>query len=374
MPTTATSTEWERVVNTTIRQYVKGEEDSVFRNRVLLALCKSKGQVLMNYAGDGIQWELRVKRAAMQVNNGAQSLMFNGVSRHVPMFLDYEGYAITDFVTKREKLKNRGMAQIINYYAKSIPLLMEDLQDQFSEELYIDSGAANNAGRMSGLETMMGINGTINVTSGAQRAANAADPTAYPSGTYAGQSTQLQTFGGSWNAQSDINTCWPYGYGDAAYDATSPTIVNYTSSAFGNTTWALNCVAAVRHLIWAMKRNKSTSLPLIMLNTGMYRDYLNKLDSKERVNIENSGLRKLGFGNSFQQDGAEITSEFGLPAAVGYGFDVDSIEILSMQDKLFEGEGPEWDSANRGWRTAVDCLGQIKFKSPRNFGKLAAIA
>lgn len=372
MAVLAVSSEWARIAATTLPRFVKGAEDATFRNRVLLRKLKQKGRVKTNVSGDGLSWRVRFMYAPMTTNNGAQPITFSGKNRYVKAFLDYEGYQVNDFVTKRERLKNKGTEAILNIYGTQVSELMEDIQNQFPQEIYINSAAAGNEGRMSGIETMLGTNGqSINVTSGALRARNIADPTIAPSATYAGLSTALGNLGGSWNASTDINSTWPYGLGTPEYDATSPTIVDYTSSAFSATaTWAANAQAALRHGIWAMKRNADVTIPLVMTGTGMYRDFLNSLAPKERINLQDAeGDDKLGYGNSIYWDGAQITSEFGIPGGVAYGFDLNSMDVISLQDDLFVPDGPTENQVARGWVTVVDCLGNFKFRSPRNFCK-----
>lgn len=385
MATTATSVEFSRIINTTIRNYLRIEEDCVIRRRLLLAMLKSKGRILYRQGGDGFQWQVRFRRAKAQTNNGMQVLAFQAENRWQRAFLDYQGYAITDAMPKREQLKNQSAAALISVYKRLIPLLMEDLEDQFSEEIYIDANAANNGYRMSGLETMFETNGTINVTSGAQRTANAADPCGYPNSTYASLSTALGSFGGSWGegtAQSTISTTWPSSRGDPEYDFWSPVIVNYTSSAFGQTAWWTestsvgNAVVATRFAIQKMKRNSKATIPLVLMDNDLYRLYLDGLTSLQRVIVSTEGLkaRQFGFADSTYQDGAEITSEYGIPPAVGYGIDLESMQLMSMQGQLFEAEGPEYDMSTRSSRVAVDCLGQFKFKTPRAFFKLVSLA
>ena len=381
MATTATSAEFSRIINTTLRNYLRIEEDGVIRRRLLLAMLRSKGRILYKQSGDGFQWQVRFRRAKMQVNNGMQVLSFQAENRWQKTFLDYQGYAITDAMPKREQLKNQSAAALIQVYKRLLPLLMEDLEDQFSEEIYVDANAAGNTYRMSGLETMFETSGTINIGTGAQRSRNVADPTCSPSSTYANLSTALGAFGGAWGEgvlQSDIAHTWPSGRGDPEYDFWSPVIVNYTSSAFGNTVWwsfssaVGNAKTATRFGIRKMKRNSKDTIPLVLMDDMLYNEYLESLDSQQRIIVDQQDTRAkhFGFRDSIYQDGAEITSEYGIPPGVGYGIDLESCQLLSMQGQMFEGEGPEYDMSTRSSRVAVDFLGQFKFKSPRGFFKL----
>jgi hypothetical protein len=57
--------EWSRVVNTTISDYVKGEETNILRNRKLLALLKSRGADHDQPLRHKITKRVRYKRAPM---------------------------------------------------------------------------------------------------------------------------------------------------------------------------------------------------------------------------------------------------------------------------------------------------------------------
>jgi hypothetical protein len=375
------STEWERIAHTTIRNYLMGEEEAVMRNRKVFALMKKNGRFKYNADGDGIDWKVRYRRATMTTNNGEQTVDFSRVNRHISAYLDYEGYIVSDQITKREKLKNRSNRAIVKIFSRMLPLLTEDMQDQFSEELYVDSSAAGNSDRMTGIESMFAATQTIKVDDGTARTANAADPCGYPNDTYAGISTVLGSEDGSWGTQDGINTTWPFGKGGAngeAYDFWSPVVVNYTSSAFTGTTWEANAVEAMRFGIEAVNsRNKLKmgQVDAILLDRGLFRQYKDTLDSKERINISASNeLRSLGFTDVIEQDGVTISSEYGMPAGVGYGWTIKALEFHSMQSQIFEPEGPFYVEESRAWRFIVDVLGQFKFASPRHFFKLDAIA
>lgn len=383
MAVTYTSNEWSRIANTTIRDYIREEENDIMRNRVVLAMLKKRGLVVRNVGGDGFSWEARYRRAPMQTNDGEQPIDFARQNRWDNAHLDYAGYLVADQVTKRERLKNKTNAAIIKFFGRMSKLLMEDIEDQFAEELYIDVDATGNSERFTGLESMFGATESINLSNGENRTADAADPVAYPNDIYAGLSTVLGTKGGSWSS-GDINSTWPFGKGSAeqaAYDYWSPVIVNYKSSAFdgSSTDWQSNAVKATRFGLDAVNtRNKSRfgKCDLVLLDRGLYREYKDTLDSKERINITTSGeLRALGFeGNDMiQQDGATIMSEYGMPSGVGYGLTVNAMQLRSMQSRLFVPTGPDFSMDHQAWRFMVDVHGQWRFHSPRHYFKLVAL-
>lgn len=372
-------TEWARVVNTTIRDYLRKEEKCLERNRKFFALAKSQGRVTYNHGGTDVDWKVRYRRNTIATNNGEQTIEFGRFNRHQTASLAWAGYIMSESITKRERLMCKGSAAIIKWIAALTEYMMEDFQDRFAEEFYIDSSATGNSGRWSGLETMFGTNGTVTITSGVQRAANAADLFGYPSDTYAGLSTILGNYGGSWGTQSGRSSTWPMGRGDCEYDFWSPAILNYTSTALGGSqaTWAIQCESAIRTLIDAINaRNGSTGqVDMVMLDRDLFTLFKEREATRQSVVIEpNSPLKKLGFSDVFTLDGVEITSEYGMPAAVGYAVTMAAMEIMSMQEELLVADTSTFDPASRTDRYAIDCHGQFKFKSPRNFGKLISLA
>ena len=102
---------------------------------------------------------------------------------------------------------------------------------------------------------------------------------------------------------------------------------------------------------------------------------MNLIDDKERIAIssENS-LRALGFKNVLNFDGIEVSWEAAIASGVGYGLNYDNMELKSMDDALLRSEGPEYDIHSQSFNAVVSTLSNMKFSSPRNFFKLAALA
>lgn len=379
--------EWQRLTATTIADYVRGVEEFLLARRLLLAMLKKNGQLVRNSSGLTRNWQTEHRIAGLQTNTGEMTVTPVRQDRFQQPSIDYIGYVSTDYLTKREKLKNRGVPALVDYFKDMAKWLTEDAYQKLSEEFYVDSTASGNAQRLSGIETMMGMNGTINITSGAQRTANAADVVGSPNNTYAGLSCVLGNYSGAWGggtAQADIGTTWPAGKGDLGYDFWSPISVNTTSTAWGapTATFADTCVLCTRYGILQMARYESKRGPMktLMYDREFFRLYSNKLDSKERIAVSAANnLRAMGFEvyneeDAISQDGIAITWEFGMPAKTGYGFNVDEMYLHSMQDKIFDVEGPTWDRKNRGYDVILDFLGQMQFTAPRFFLKLSSLA
>lgn len=367
--------EWSRVVNTTIRKYVKGEEVQILRNRKLTALLQSRGRVKFNCSGEQLDWKVRYKRAPLTGYADADTLTFPRRNRWKTAVLPWRGYATTDSMTKKERLMNKSTEAIVKMYDGIARVLLNDIEDQFGDELYVDGNGTGNSKRIHGIESCLAATQTVNISTGAARSANAADKVGAPVDTYANLLTTRGNYGGSWSGS------WPNGTGDAHYDFWTPVLVNYTSTAFGGAadTWAGQGDEAIRYMIIKCQKNKSKrgQMDLVLLTGDLYNDLLNLMDAKERFisrpNRTEGSLAKLGFTDMLNYDGVEVTWEYGVTANVGYGFNVDHMTLNSLQSQLFVPEGPDFDIASQSYRFSIDFFGNMQL-NPRNFGKLLTLA
>lgn len=366
---------WARIVNSTTRQFLRKEEVNILRNRRLTAMMKSKGRITYSNAGEKLDWKVRFKRAPLSGYADAETLTFPRRNKRKTATLDWRGYRATDSMTRREKLQNKNTEAIIKLYENIQKELMEDVEDQFGDEFYVDGAAAGNSSRLFGIESFMGTNGTVNISTGAQRSANAADKNGFPTDTYAGLSTALGNYGGSWTGP------WPSGTGSAHYDFWSPNIVCYNSTAFSGAadTFAAQGDEAIRYGIIKSQKNKSRkgALDLIILESTLYMSLLELLDSKERF-ISRRGANEgssaeLGFGDVVHFDGVMVTWEYGMADGLGYGFNIDEMELRCLDKQLFVPIGPDFDIASESYRFSIAFDGQLKC-NPRAFMKLMTIA
>lgn len=343
--------EWQRIAHTTIHEYIRKEEENITRNRKLLAILRSKGRITFDHGGDMMDWKVRYKRAPMRTITEGDTLTFARINRWKTAQLEYRGYAATDTSYKMEKLKNKGTEAIIKWFSQMVENLMKDIEEYFQDELYVDGNASGNEGRIHGFDSWFGNSGAA--SSGYIATSN---------DTYANLSTVLGNYGGSWSGN------WPDGKGDPEYDFWTPLIVDYTDAAWAASTktWPNTCVEAIRYAITKSQKNRAKRgmLDLILLDPEMYRGYLEKQETKERLIISRgekpSGLYALGFSDVTNQDGVDITSEYGVPANVGYGINFDSLELCSMQGTLFDSQLPDFDIASQSDRFAVDFYGNLK--------------
>jgi hypothetical protein len=360
--------DWSRIVNTTIHDYIRTEEVNILRNRKLLAMMQDRGRITMNHSGDLVDWKVRYKRAPMQGFADSDTLTFSRRDRWKTAQIDYRGYAATDSMTKLERLKNKDNQSIIKVYSEIGTSLMDDVNDQFGDEMYIDGNAAANTKRIHGIESMF-----------VSSSANAGNLVSSPGATYAGLVTTLGNYGGSWTPGGPtVSGGWPTGTGDAHYDFWSPLIVDYTNTGWSaaTKTWPNTCKEALRFGIIKGRKNKGRKgmLDMVLLNDELFRQFTNSLDAAERLNVVKGGgagknsLYSLGFGDAINFEGCELTYEYGVPSSLGYGWSMDNVELMSMQPQLFVPTGPDYDPASMSYRFSIDFFGNLKF-NPRFFTK-----
>jgi hypothetical protein len=368
----ASSTDWARSIATTIVNHLREEEVASLRKYKVFAALEGSGNIRTNMSGRGFDWEIQYRNHNPSGNNGETPRSFARQNLWKNAELEYRGAQVTDAIYKKEMLENRSAQALVNVAGKMASRLLTSMEQYLAKEWVVDGYTAGNELRFHGIESFMGTNGTINVSTGAQRTANAADPFGYASDTYAGLSTVLGAYGGS--QKSGV---WPNGEADPEYDFYSPVIVNHTSTYFGGSTWAANCVKAVREAIHQTRRNdtKEDQVDMVLLDRRLFIDFLNTLDSKERVIVSRTnGLRSYGFTDVFELDGVEISGENSVPANTGYGMAIGNMELLCMENQLMVSEGPFYDEQTQQFRYVVSTLGNLKFKTPRNFFKLTALA
>jgi hypothetical protein len=329
------------------------------RNRKLMALMQAKGRVSLDgNFGKDLDWKVKFKRAPLQGFADGDVVSFARRDRFRTARLDWRGYNLTDLQSKLDRLKNRGTAAIIDLYSEILDSMVDDIEEGFADEMYKNGYAAGNTRGIHGIESFL------------QGTAAAGRAVATPTSTYAGLSCTPGAHGGNWNGN------WPSGSGDAHYDFWSPILVDYTSTYWGGSdqSWAKNCNEAIRFMLIKGRKSKSRKgmMDLILLNDDLYEQFLNTLDDKQRLNVnrnEKVGLVALGFTDTVNFDGCDVTTEYGVPLNTGYAFNTSQMELMSLQQgRLFVPTGPVFSEETSTYRVLIDYYGNMKF-NPRGQGK-----
>lgn len=359
------------VVNTNAPKYMKGAEDLTLRDRLLLAMLRRRGRLLMNQSGPECNWTVKFAEPTVEAYAAGALLSFAPNDLYRTLGLDWRGYKVTDKMTDKEYLMNRGKTAIVKRYDKTLGNLTDALRNHFCGELFIDGYAPNNQNRLHGLESFFGTGTTA-----------AGDICAQPSDSYAGHSTVLATEGGVWTSDlttspnANLSNDWPYGSGDASYDWLAPKVANYVSSGWGtgSQTWRDNCDLAMRQLkIWVTRTAGREGRPdIALLADDMLYEFKNKMDAKLRDPLPHPEARDLGFPDTLNYEGMAVQGDFDCPAGTGYVMNVDKMVIASLQNQLFASKGPEYSIEADAYLFSAGIWANVRYQ-PKFFGKLAAV-
>lgn len=364
---------WEGIVKTTIADYLKDEEPAALRRRVFMGMLEKTGRISYDHDGDYIDWPVKKKRAQMTPYEDFQAMTFARMNRHERPQLGWRGYTATEALSEMDRLKNRGKPAIVKKFTTMTETLMEDCEEYIHGELYTDGEASGNENKFHGLESIFGTTGSV-LTGNTRVFA--------PSDTYAGLSTTLQAFGGTWST-SGGNSEWPNGTGSIEYEFWSPTVIDFRSTLYGTgaTTWKANCRAAMRYADTCAMRNMGDKKnKFYLLERTMLSDLKDELELKEQIQVlaTDTPMHSLGF-NQLRFEGYDIATEYGIPTStssndnrVGYLIDLNAIEFMSMYKSIFEPKGPEWEKTRQAYLLMINVFGNLRFKSPRFQTKIMA--
>ena len=351
--------EWQGVVNTTMHKFFKGAVDALMRNFKLFAMLNDRGLITYNMSGDLFDWKVKYLQNSMIGFDDSDTLVFSDINRHKTAQLPWRGYSMAEGYKERDRLMNSGMEAIVKVFSTKAEDIMEDIEEQIGYEFYVDGNAAGNGKKFHGIESFMGVSGTV-----------AGSPVGSPHSNYANINTDLGGYGGTWGA-----TAWPAGTGSATYDFWAPMIVDYTNVLWpqATKTWDNTCIDAMRYGLQKVRRNKSKSkqVDCVIHEGELYRKFVTLLQTEERLNVSpqngSSGLWKLGFTDVTNFDGVDITWEYGITNPYGYGWCMNDVELLCLGEDFIKTGKPDWDVASQSWRFATIILANLKFKSLRNF-------
>ncbi|MAK32188.1 hypothetical protein [Acinetobacter sp.] len=361
--------EFAAVLKEAAPAYLKGRADNTIRNRLLLTLLAKNGRIKYNASSHKLYWDVKAGQRVIEAYGDDGVINFQRSDLHEQLNIDWRGYKMSDRMTEKQRLMLGDLTAIIDRYSGVAEDMMDDLQDGFCGELFVDGYATGNENRLHGLDSFLGYS-----------TAAAADRVAQPNDTYGGHSTAVATRGGTWSTTSAITapnatiaTDWPDGNGSADYDWNSPKLVNFASSNWGtgSTTWADNCERVLAQTtIWTTLTGGKKGRPTIYLLSGdLFYDYQNKMRAKYRIQVPHSEANDLGFSDTLNQDGVMIQADFDVPAGVGYGLNINQMCLESLDNVLFSSRGPEYDINTDGYLWLIGFFGNARY-NPKHFSKL----
>lgn len=369
--------QWARSIATTMSDHFREVEEAMMRNYPFMKSLMDGDRIEYNCAGRGMDWRVQYRLHPIEGNTGETPRTFDRKNLYKTAILDWRGYQATDSISERELLEAKdsknALIKVIDGFSDRLETSMKQ---GLAQQAWVDGNATGNDKFWHGLESIFGTNGTVNVSTGAQRAANAADLVGYPDDTYAGIDTDLGAYGGAQYSGS----VWPNGNADPELDFWSPLMVNYTSTAFSGATdtWVAQGDEALRYgIIHSQRNDLGAPVNEIWLARNLYYDFLNLIDGKEQI-ITNgdTGKKGLGFGNKVLFDGVPITWDTSIANNVGYGLNFENIKLRCMYDSIVTVSKDDvfYDPYTQFVNAAAKHMGNLMFKSPRNFVKFLSLA
>lgn len=348
-----------RVAKVTIEEWSRTVSEEAEKHLPLLALMRKRGRIKQGDAsGGGMRWVVRVKDHQLTGFQDMQPVQFSRLDTKVNAYLPWRGYYLQDAISLREKLENKGPEAIIKIFSGREEVMRRAGVRGLADKFYLDGNLAANAANeeFHGIESFMGIS----TQTDSDELATTHDD------TYGGLSTAV-------GGLDSVNT-----------RAWTPVIVN-TDRDPGSGVLSWENYADEYMRLGLLKATYGSGpqdmVDLVCLTQDSYRDFLNLMDQKERLNVDRGqgqGLAALGF-KSISFDGVDVIWDAAVPSTDddgatvhGYGWTISQMELRLLNDgKLFTGEITKNDSY-RTDNIFLYIVGNLKF-NPRHFVKFADI-
>lgn len=373
-----------RELTTTLIDFLRKEEPVVFRRTPIGKEMAKRGRVTLNCSGEGFQWEVRHKLHPVFGNDGTNPLTFPQHNQWLNASLPYRGFGVTDSMFKKEFKANRGDAALIRVFS-SMGKRMRDSMAEALRLMWTRDGSSATDKLPMGLDTVLKeTSTTLDVTATtapASRSKNAADLVMWPSDTYAGLSMQLGYYGGNY-LSTIVNPSynWPMGQADTQFDFWTPIIANAktTNANIGGSadTWTGQGKELIRFVRTHLLRNDNDGpdASLATMTGEWFRILCDSLDDSERSIVTTGGgapaTRSFGFGDEVFVDTLRCTWDYGIQSNACYIWNLERMEVKSMDEELFPLQGPEEDMETQTYRWASVAMMNIVFESPAKFGAI----
>jgi hypothetical protein len=358
-------------------RYFRDFSDLTQRGHALLNLMKMYGMIEYNAGNAANIWQVAVREPAVKVAADTTRKTFANSDIYEQAQVDVRGLETDDLLTELQWKMNQDVAgtRLINLYENKMKNLGTTMSRRVQEFLYRDGDSAAYSNSFQGFESCLG-DGTV----------VAGDRVAAPSDTYAGHSTALAGFGGSWTSDlpsgdrynASIANDWPYGQGTSDYDAWSPVLWNWSSTAWGSgtTLWQDNVEEVVREAEAVMRsRNgymNSGDAPIVlMLSPNLYSGAKNYYSTRMRVYQPFSGGDQGFPQDTMHIDGVVLKSDYSIPANTGYAICPQHCELFTLPtmngggpDQMFDVFGPTWTEQFAAYLMRVSVFGNLRM-SPK---------
>lgn len=333
--------EFTRVLKTTHQKFIKGVIDETIENSILLTMLKNRGKVTYKHSGTAYEWKLKKAQHTLAGYTDMEKVNFSRSDLYETASLAWRGYNMSDAISKKEKLMNRGAEAIINCYERLADEMRTDFADQLNAQLWVDGNLSGNEKLLHGIASITGY--TTCSTGVAYAAAN---------DTYAGLS-MAATFG-----TAGATSFW------------SPAFVNEQATGIG--TWASQPLMIVRRLISAATRtnNKESRPDIVITGLTRYNQFKDKLQAEERFTAGTKEVLSAGF-EGIEFDGVPVVWDYDFTlggdrlTAGAACLNLKKMDLAILGDQLIEGD-VDYDIVQKAWLFTMDLFGNLIIRSPRH--------
>lgn len=356
-------------------KYMNDFMDQTMRKHSLLNMMKEYGMIEYNAGDAATIYQIKVREHAVRTKVDTTRLTFENSDLFEQCEVDVRAYEASDILTEEQYKKNQGEGRLINLMDAKMKGMVSTLWRRMNEYLYHDGDLAAYLDGFRGLESCLADDGATVV----------GDRVAAPSDTYAGLSTALGNFGGTWStdlASADqYNTTlandWPNGKGsNGSYDANSPLLINWSSTAWGTSSnlWDDNLEIVLREAQAIQKiRCGDINAPIFFIMPSMMYTKAENFYSQRHRHYAPFGGEQGYSEQNLMVDGVVLRVDYGVPANTVYGVCPDHIEAFffppmnrggsgaEVGDEAFiDAFGPTWDEASGAYLMRADVYGNFR--------------
>jgi len=365
-----------RIITDNVQKYFKGASDLTLRNHKILRLLFQYGRVMFNCPNHAYVWNVKVRKPPVRQKISGQKVVYTSNTTDEQLHIDIRGYEGTDVMEEKEYIVNQSPEKIVDRYTRITADLKQSFDEHIAEFFYVDGNDAAYSSHYHGIGTIFGKTGD---------AVLATDRVAVPGGAYAGQNTGLAHFGGSWETGSEtynaaLGNSWPFGKGSSEYDATSPILANWASTAWepsGTANFEDNIELVIGFLTTAMATRTGyqnlTGAPLIMmLDPSLFNAAKNHFRDRNRQLVPVGANNDLGIpGEALNIDGMYVCPDYAVGNNnSGVVLVPQYMEMVNAHPDLYKFRGPEFAMTDASYLLYASAYGNFRFQ-PKYFAKIA---
>lgn len=362
MPATApTNGSYSSLVDAvTTQQFMRGEFENVVKRNVLLRELEKRGNIKKDASGKFMERNVRVgQHSASYRSADLAPRSFSRVQQRVSYAVPYSVREITGVLGELDVMFNSGKEALVNLSEKMLTNMADDFRRDIGGILLQSNGGSQTAFGQAvapgspvpflGLPTMFGYGSTAqNYNADTQATSGnvaAGDREVLPNQSYCGISTHP--------------TAAISGVDGKQNEATSPVIVNSTSTAFGGSTWAANCLKVLDYTNARLTRSQDAKdqPDLALITRSMFTDVKAAVQTYFRIILE--GAPTAPSPTTFKENyipwgTVNVYWDESQPANTGYMLNSNYLEFCVFPQKRINRDGTLSDASDELFNIRTD--------------------